>query len=145
MPIFRFCKGNPGPRRVGGARKDAIMVSTVGKGNQMKRIAFFIAVLLLLGVSPAHAGPTVKCKIEKVSEHKHLVTFMWNLTVASDKHWDACDMAISFRDPEGLEIYRVEELLKIKVGNNAFTGHEILDIETWKQIRESRATLDCVF
>jgi hypothetical protein len=120
VPIFRFCKGNPGPRRVGGARKDAIMVSTVGKGNQMKRIAFFIAVLLL-------------------------VTFMWNLTVASDKHWDACDMAISFRDPEGLEIYRVEELLKIKVGNNAFTGHEILDIETWKQIRESRATLDCVF
>ena len=110
------------------------------------RKAVICAVMLVLSMAGVvQAEPTVSCQIEKVSEHRLLVTFSWKVRVDSDKAWDACDLNISFRDEKGREIYAVHDLLKIKTGQNAFTGTEICDSEAWKRVSSYRATLDCVF
>lgn len=111
----------------------------------MKKFLVLGVVLFMFTVHAAHAGPEVKCDIEKVREHRLLVTFMWKVSVVSDKSWDACDLNISFRDNKGLEIHKVHEPLKLKVGTNAFTGTEICETEAWKRMTTFHAILDCVF
>lgn len=108
--------------------------------------AIALAAMLILCTAPSVQGePKVACHIEKVMEHRLLVTFSWTLRVDTDKARDACDLTISFRDDKGREIYAVHDLLKMKAGANTFTGTEICGSEVWKNMSSYRTTLDCVF
>jgi hypothetical protein len=103
-----------------------------------------LATLLLFSIS-ADAKPTVKCNVIKISEHQLLVTFQWRVSVFSDKAWDGCDLRISFRDDKDRELYLVHEVLKLKVGQNEFSGTDICHRDVWKQAVKYLTTLDCQF
>jgi hypothetical protein len=100
---------------------------------------------LFLVSSLAHAKPTVKCEVLKVSEHKLLVTFEWRVSILSDKAWDGCDLRISFQDNKGQEIYFVKEILKLKTGHNEFSGTDICNRDVWKRVVKYVTILDCQF
>lgn len=99
---------------------------------------FFIATL-------TEAKPTVKCDVNKVAEHKMLVTFEWRVSIFSDKAWDGCDLRISFQDTKGKEIFFVKEILKLKVGQNEFSGMDLCSSDIWKRAVKRVTTLDCQF
>lgn len=114
----------------------------------MSKIKISTALCILFVLSMAisvHAEPKVSCEVKKVRQHDLLVTFLWNVSVVSEKKHDACDLSISFQDGQGQEIFVVKETLEVKAGSNAFEGHEICDIETWQRIKKYVAKLDCVF
>ena len=100
---------------------------------------------LLLHALPLVAGPKVNCEVTLISKHALLVNFSWRVTIYSDKSWDGCDLKISFRDKSGKEIHAVQEVIKLKVGNNEYSGSDICDADTWKLIDKRVTTLDCVF
>jgi hypothetical protein len=99
---------------------------------------FFIASL-------TEAKPTVKFDVIQVSEHQLLVTFEWRVSIYSDKTWDGCDFRISFQDNKGQEIFFVKEILKLKTGQNEFSGTDICNRDIWKRTVKRVATLDCQF
>ena len=111
----------------------------------MRKTFIFCFILIFLMASAANAKPTVKCNINKIAQHKLLVTFTWEITVYSDKNWQVCELVISFRDGKGDEIYTVQDRLKLKIGPNSFMGHEICDTKIWGRIKKYVTTLDCVF
>jgi len=111
----------------------------------MARIIFLTILGFLVLAPPAHAKPRISCEVQKVAQHKLLVTFAWKANITSDKGWDACDLSISFLDAKGSEVYVVRERLSIKVGENAFEGSGICDRAIWERIRKYITTLDCVF
>jgi hypothetical protein len=100
---------------------------------------------LFLISSLADAKPTVKCDVVKVSEHQLLVTFEWRVSIFSDKAWDGCDLRISFQDNKGQEIFFVKEILKLKTGQNEFSGADICSKDVWKRTIKYVTTLDCQF
>ena len=102
-------------------------------------LGFFFSVLPLL------AEPKVKCEISKVSQHPLLVNFSWRVSIYSDKSWDGCDLKISFRDKSGKEIHLIQEVLKLRIGNNDYSGTDICSPDTWKKIEKYVTTLDCLF
>lgn len=111
----------------------------------MKIPFIFSALIIIVTAISAIAEPTVRYDVKKISQYDLLVTFSWRVNIVSDKIHDACDLKISFKDDRGREIYLVRETLKLKVGSNAFEGHEICNSEVWERITRSVATLDCVF
>ena len=111
----------------------------------MKKIWIAAFVLVFALGSPLWAKPQVTCTVKKVSQHEKLVTFIWELTVTSDKKWDACDLNISFLDAKGQELYRISERMKILEGEHFFSGHDICDRNLWNRIRKYLTTFDCVF
>jgi hypothetical protein len=113
----------------------------------MKRIfAVFLALSFLLTLFiGAHAKPTVKFEVIPVSEHPSLVTFEWRVSIFSDKTWDGCEFRISFQDSKGKEIFFVKEILKLKTGQNEFSGTDICSRDVWKRTIKRVATLDCQF
>ena len=113
--------------------------------SKIKTSTLLCILLVLSSVIPVRAEPKVSCEVKKVRQHDLLVTFLWNVSVVSEKKHDACDLSISFHDGQGLEIFTLKETLALKAGSNAFEGHEICDIETWQRIRKYIAKLDCVF
>ena len=112
--------------------------------NKKFNLLLVLSALFLIS-SFAHAKPTVKCDVFKVSEHQLLVTFGWRVSVFSDKAWDGCDLRISFQNNKGQEVYFVKEILKLKVGQNEFSGTDICNREVWKQAVKFVTTLDCQF
>jgi hypothetical protein len=111
-----------------------------------KKLSLLLALYALFFISSlADAKPTVKCDVFKVSEHQLLVTFEWRVSIFSDKVWDGCDLRISFQDNKGQEIYFVKEILKLKVGQNEFSGTDICNRGVWKQAVKYVTTLDCQF
>lgn len=110
----------------------------------MIRLLILGSALLLLAPT-ASAKPTVKCDVNLVTQHESLITFSWEVAIASDKHWDVCELIISFQNSDGHEIYVVRERLKLEVGGSSFSGIEICDAEIWKRMKKYVATLDCVF
>jgi len=107
---------------------------------------FFISLLLLLLIAPAsEAKLKVKCDVKEISRHQLLVTLSWDVTVHSDKEWDACDLIITLRDNDDNALYTIKERLELKVGMNSFTGHEICEIRIWQRTTNYVAKLDCVF
>jgi hypothetical protein len=108
------------------------------------RVLCALFLLLLISVG-ADAKPTVKCDVFKVSEHQLLVTFEWRVSIFSDKAWDGCDLRISFQDNKGQEIYFVKEILRLKVGQNEFSGTDICNRDVWKRAVKYVTTLDCQF
>jgi hypothetical protein len=111
----------------------------------MARITLLTGLCFFLLTLPLQAKPVVECEVEKVAQHKLLVTFAWKATITSDKGWDACDLSISFLDGKGREVYRIQERLNLKVGKNSFEGDEICDSAIWQRMRKYITTLDCVF
>lgn len=112
----------------------------------MKKTCLLGLVLaFLLASSPLGAQPKVKCEINKISQHQLLVNFSWKVTVYSNKAWDGCDLKISFRDKAGKEIHLIRDVLKLKVGNNEYSGSDICDTDTWKRIDKYVTSLDCLF
>jgi hypothetical protein len=95
--------------------------------------------------SPVLAGPKVSCEVSIVSQHTALVTFTWNVKVASEKAWDACDLIISFQNDKGQEIYSVRQTIGVRIGQSSFSGTEICDSDVWKRMKKYVAVLDCVF
>jgi len=111
-----------------------------------KKFSLLLALSALFLVSSfADAKPTVKCDVFKVSEHQLLVTFEWRVSIFSDKAWDGCDLRISFQDHKGQEVYFVKEVLKLKVGQNEFSGTDICNRDVWKRVLKYVTTLDCQF
>jgi hypothetical protein len=111
-----------------------------------KKFSLLLALYALFLISSlAEAKPTVKCDVIKVSEHQLLVTFEWRVSIFSDKAWDGCDLRISFQDNRGQEIYFVKEILKLKVGQNEFSGTDICNRDVWKRAVKYVTTLDCQF
>jgi hypothetical protein len=102
-------------------------------------LAFFFSTL------PLGAEPKVNCEVIVISKHSLLVNFSWRVTVYSDKSWDGCDLKISFRDKAGKEIHLVREVIKLKVGNNEYSGNDICDAEAWQRTEKRVTTLDCIF
>jgi len=100
---------------------------------------------LFLIATMTDAKPTVKCDVFKVSEHQILVTFGWRVSIFSDKAWDGCDLRISFQDDKAREVYFVKEILKLKVGQNEFSGTDICNRDVWKRAVKYVTTLDCQF
>jgi hypothetical protein len=117
------------------------------EGNPMnKKLRLLLALSALFLISNlADAKPTVKCDVSKVSEHQLLVTFEWRVAIFSDKAWDGCDLRISFQDNKGQEVYFVKEILKLKVGQNEFSGSDICSRDVWKRVAKYLTTLDCQF
>ena len=111
----------------------------------MKKIFITLILLIILTPVAVSAKITAKCTIEKITQHKLLVTFSWEVTVYSDKNWDACDLTISFHDIRGHEIHSISERIELKTGKNIFEGHEIVHTDVWERIRKHVATIDCVF
>jgi hypothetical protein len=117
------------------------------EGNPMnKKFSVLLALSALFLISNlADAKPIVKCDVFKVSEHQLLVTFEWRVSIFSDKAWDGCDLRISFQDNKGQEVYFVKEILKLKVGQNEFSGSDICNRDVWKRVAKYLTTLDCQF
>jgi hypothetical protein len=105
-------------------------------------LAFFA---LVLTSSLAGAKPTVKSDVVKVAEHQLLVTFQWRVSIVSDKAWEGCDLRISFQDSKGQEIFFVKEILKLKTGQNEFSGTDICGRDVWRRTVKYVTTLDCQF
>jgi hypothetical protein len=112
--------------------------------NTKFRLLLALGVFILIS-SFADAKPRVKSDVVKVSEHQLLVTFEWHVSVFSDKAWDGCDLRISFQDNKGQEIFFVKEILKLKTGQNEFTGTDICSRDVWKRAVKYVTTLDCQF
>jgi hypothetical protein len=111
-----------------------------------RKIAFFLVLSVLFILSTQlDAKPTVKSDVFKVSEHQLLVTFEWRVSIFSDKAWDGCDLRISFQDSKSQEIFFVKEILKLKVGQNEFSGTDICSRDVWKRAVKYVTTLDCQF
>jgi len=111
-----------------------------------RKFGLLLAIAVFFVVSSSvDAKPTVKCDVFKVSEHQMLVTFEWRVSIYSDKAWDGCDLRISFQDSKGQEIYFVKEILKLKVGQNEFSGTDICNRDIWKRAVKRLTTLDCQF
>lgn len=111
----------------------------------MKRILLLCLPALFLITSPIGAKPKVTCDVKVLSQHEVLVTLGWEVTVQSERAWDACDLIISFQDERGQEIHALRETLQLKVGSSAFSGHDICDATIWKRVKKYAVTLDCVF
>ena len=110
-----------------------------------KKIILTGIILLIAMVSDANAELKVTCDVEVLSEHELTVTLGWKVTVISDKKWDACDLIISFRNKGQVELFQIKERMELKRGNNQFTGYDICEIETWKQVKKYVTSFDCVF
>jgi hypothetical protein len=110
-----------------------------------RQIAVCLFLAFLFSAFPLSAEPKVNCEVTLISKHSLLVNFSWRVTVYADKSWDGCDLKISFRDKAGKEIHLVREVIKLKVGNNEYSGNDICDAETWKLIEKRITTLDCLF
>jgi len=111
-----------------------------------RKSGLWLALCVLFVVSSwVDAKPTVKCDVIKVSEHQLLVTFEWRVSIYSDKAWDGCDLRISFQDSKGQEVYFVKEILKLKIGQNEFSGTDICNRDVWKRVTKYLTTLDCQF
>ena len=111
-----------------------------------KKFSFLLALSALFLVSSfADAKPIVKCDVKEVSKHPLLVTLEWRVSIFSDKAWDGCDLRISFQDNKGQEIYFVKEILKLKAGQNEFSGTDICNRDVWKRVLKYVTTLDCQF
>jgi hypothetical protein len=93
----------------------------------------------------AGAKPIVKCDVKEVAKHELLVTLEWRVSIFSDKAWDGCDLRISFQDNKGQEIFFIKEILKLKTGQNEFSGTEICRRDDWKRSVKYVTTLDCQF
>ncbi|MFH1489345.1 MAG: hypothetical protein ABII06_10600 [Pseudomonadota bacterium] len=111
----------------------------------MKKIWIAVFLLVFALGSPAWAKPKVTCTVKKVSQHEKLVTFIWEVTVVSDKKWEACDLRISFLDAKGQELYALSEQMKVLKGEHFFSGHDICDKNLWNRISKYLTTFDCVF
>lgn len=111
----------------------------------IKRILLPCFVALVLIASPISAKPKVICDVKVLSQHEKLVTLGWEITVQSDRAWDACDLIISFQDETGREIHALRETLQLKAGTSAFSGHDICDALVWKRVKKYAGTFDCVF
>jgi hypothetical protein len=112
--------------------------------NAKSRLFLALCALFLIS-SVAHAKPSVKCDVVKVSEHPLLVTFEWRVSIFSDKVWDGCDLRISFQDNKAQEIFFVKEILKLKTGQNEFSGTDICSRDVWQRAIKYVTTLDCQF
>jgi hypothetical protein len=111
-----------------------------------KKLGLLLALCALLFIaSLTDAKPTVKCDVNKIAEHQMLVTFEWRVSIFSDKAWDGCDLRISFQDSKGQEIFFVKEILKLKTGQNEFSGMDICSSGIWKRAVKRVTTLDCQF
>ena len=112
--------------------------------SRKSRVLCALFLFLLISVG-ADAKPIVKCDIKEVSKHPLLVTLEWRVSIFSDKAWDGCDLRISFQDNKGQEVYFVKEILKLKVGQNEFSGEDICNRDVWKRVAKYVTTLDCQF
>ena len=111
-----------------------------------KKVSLLLALSARFLISSlGDAKPTVKCDVFKVSEHQLLVTFEWRVSIFSDKAWDGCDLRISFRDDKDREVHLVKEVLKLKLGQNEFSGEDICNRDVWKRVAKYMTTLDCQF
>lgn len=110
-----------------------------------KGILLFCLVALVSFTSPISAKPKVSCEVKLLAQHEKLVTLGWEVTVQSDRAWDACDLTISFQDDKGREIHALRETLQLKAGSSTHSGHEICDASVWKRVKKYDVTLDCVF
>lgn len=111
-----------------------------------RKLAFLLALCALVFTSSlAEAKPKVKSDVVKVAEHQLLVTFQWRVSIFSEKAWDGCDLRISFQDSKGQEIFYVKEILKLKTGQNEFSGTDICSREVWTRSVKYVTTLDCQF
>ena len=111
----------------------------------MKRI-WIAAVLLVLATGTlSWAKPKVTCTVKRVSQHEKLVTFVWEVTVVSEKEWEVCDLRISFLDGKGQELYAVSDRMKIRQGRQSFSGYDICERNLWSRISKYLTTFDCVF
>lgn len=111
-----------------------------------RKFGLLLAIAVFFVVSSwVDAKPTVKCDVFKVSEHQLLVTFGWRVSIFSEKARDGCDFRISFQDNKGQEILYVKEILKLKTGQNEFSGSDICSLEIWKRAAKYVTTLDCQF
>jgi hypothetical protein len=111
----------------------------------MKKICIAVFFLSFVYVSISEAGPTVTCSVKEVSRHELLVTYSWEVSIVSDKKWDACDLHIAFLDGHGREIFAVSERLEMKIGKNLFSGSDICEKKLWQRAKKYSATLDCIF
>ena len=117
-----------------------------GRENRLvKKVFIFSIFMIILTAAAVSAKITAHCTVEKIAQHKLLVTFAWEATVHADKGWDACDLKISFHDARGKEIHSVTERIALKKGKNIFEGHEIVRAFIWERIRKYTTTIDCVF
>jgi len=111
-----------------------------------RKFGLLLALLILFVLSSwVDAKPTVKFDVVKVSEHQMLVTFEWRVSIFADKAWDGCDLRISFQDSKGQEIHFVKEILKLKVGQNEFSGTDICSRDVWTRAVKYLTSLDCQF
>ena len=113
--------------------------------SKMGKIFVAVCLLIFVTVLPLGAKPTVTCTIKTITQHNLLVMFSWEVLIHSDKNWDVCDLAITFHDSQGQEVYAVHDRLKVKIGANTFKGDDICETKLWKRIRRYVAKLDCVF
>ena len=104
-----------------------------------------LTLAFLFWVAPLRSETKVKFEITKIAQHPLLVNFSWRVNIYSDKSWDGCDLKISFLDKSGKEIHLIREVVKLRVGNNEYSGTDICDANTWKHTEKRVATLDCVF
>ncbi len=111
----------------------------------IKRILLPCLAALVLIAAPISAKPKVSYDVKVLSQHEKLVTLGWEVTVQSDRAWDACDLIISFQDERGQEIHALRETLQLKEGSTAFSGYDICDASVWKRVKKYAVTLDCVF
>jgi hypothetical protein len=111
----------------------------------LKKCALCLVSVFLFSASPLGAEPKITFEINKISEHRLLVNYAWRVNILSDKAWDGCMLKISFRDKAGKEIYLIQEVIKLRLGQNEFNGTDICDSEIWKRVDKSVVTLDCVF
>ena len=97
------------------------------KGRDMKKHGVLVLLFLFLFIPGLCAEPVVECRIQKISNRTHVVSFSWEVSVYSEKKWEVCDLAISFLDENGDEIHIVHDRLKLNIGNNSFKGIEICE------------------
>jgi hypothetical protein len=110
-----------------------------------KKCALCFFFVFLFFALPLGAEPKITFEINKISEHRLLVHYAWRVNILSDKAWDGCTLKISFRDKAGKEIYSIQKVIKLGLGQNEFNGTDICGLEIWKRVDKRVVTLDCVF
>jgi hypothetical protein len=111
----------------------------------VKKCALCLVFAFLFVAPPLGAEPKITFEINKISEYRLFVNYGWRVNIISDKAWDGCTLKISFRDKAGKEIYKIQEVIKVRLGQNEFNGTDICDLNIWKRVNKSVVTLDCVF
>lgn len=128
------------------SRKKSTLAFSQEENPMKRKVALFMGLSALFVLSGwLQAKPTVKSDVFKVSEHQLLVTFGWRVSIFSDKAREGCDLRISFQDGKGQEIHFVKEILKLKVGQNEFSGTDICSRDIWKRAVKYVTSLDCQF